>query len=206
MKLVCWVLCLAAVLSAADSPRVFYSRDFSGARPQYVEITLDQSGEAVYRETPDDLDEAPVRFQLSDKETKRVFSLAQKLNHFRRSLESGLNVANMGQKTLRWESDEETNEQIFNYSTVPAAQQLATLFAGIAESVQHLLALERAIQFDRLGVNDALLDIQVAIERNRLAGAGLLLPKLDEVAANERFVNIARNRAGEIAEMIRKSE
>ncbi len=201
-----WLLCLAAVLSAADAPSLFYSREFAGVEPPYVEVTLERSGAAVYRETPDDPDENSVEFQLGSQETERIFSLAEKLDHLSRPLESGLKVANMGQKTLRWESDQETNEQVFNYSKIPAAQELAGIFSGITESVHHMQTLERAIRYDRLGVNDALLDIQVALDRNRLSGAEMLLTRLDEVSANERFVNIARKRAAEIAEIIRDQE
>ena len=35
--------------------------------------------------------------------TSEMFELAERLDHFKKPLESGLKVANMGEKTLRWE-------------------------------------------------------------------------------------------------------
>jgi len=201
-----WILVLAAALSAADASKITYSRDFSGSQPPYVEITVGNDGEAIYREAPGDPEAEVIEFQLSPEETEHVFSLAEKLDRMRQPLESGMKVANMGRKTFRWEGGGETNEQSFNYSRNAAAQELASLFGGMAESIQHLLVLERTIRFDRLGVNDALLDTQVALERDRLAAAHILLAKLDEIADNDRFVNIARKRAAEIANLIRNSQ
>ena len=52
-------------------------------------------------------------------------------------------------------------------------------------------------------MDKALLQLQVTVEQNRLAGAGELLPVLDRIVKNPAFFNRARERAAAIAEMIR---
>ena len=59
-----WILPLAVLpLFAADGPRLVYSKSFPGSVPAYVEITVERSGGAEYKEAPDD--NQPLKFQLS---------------------------------------------------------------------------------------------------------------------------------------------
>ena len=107
-----------------DAPRLFYSKSFPGSTPAYVQITLDKSGEAVYREAPDD--DLPLKFQLTEAETAEVFALAEKLDYFKHPLESGLKVAFMGTKTFRYENGAEKTEVKFNYSEDPTPRRCWT--------------------------------------------------------------------------------
>lgn len=195
------ILSLASGLAAAELPRIFYSKDFPGSKPAYVSVEVDNSGAAVYKEAPDD--EQPVKFQLEASETAQIFALAGKLGYFQRKLESGLKVANMGMKTFRFEDGAQKNEVQFNYTQDLDAQLLTDWFERITETAQHAIHLERTARFDRLGVDKALLHLQISFERNRLAGARQLLPILDRIAKNGAFFNRARERAAYIAEAVR---
>jgi hypothetical protein len=184
----------------ADGPRLFYSKSFPGSVPAYVGINLERSGAGEYRETPD---EEPLRFQLKQVEVDEIFALGEKLGKFGRKLESGLKVANMGQKTFRWEEGSTRNEVKFNYSEDPNAKVLADWFERISESEQHMINLERAVKYDKLGVNKALLLLQAALERNRLVALEQYLPMLDRIARNETYLNMSRERARGLADFIR---
>jgi hypothetical protein len=194
------VVAAAAACLAADTPRLFYSKSFPGSVPAYVGISLERSGAGEYRETPD---EEPLRFQLVQGDADQIFALSEKLGKFTRKLESGLKVANMGMKTFRWEEGAKRNEVKFNYSEDPDARALADWFERIAESEQHLINLERAAKYDKLGVNKALLLLQAALERRRLVALDQYLPMLDRIAKNESYLNMARERARGLADYIR---
>ncbi|MCP5116751.1 MAG: hypothetical protein GY953_38480 [bacterium] len=197
-------LVLAAPLFAADSPKIFYSRDFRPARPPYIQIVVERDGSAVYRESVDDPDEQPVEFKLRTEEVDELFALAEKCDHFQRKLESGLEVARMGDKTLRWISpDGATHEQVFNYTQDPDGSAVAKWFNNMTQSVNHFLALERTARFDKLGVNKVLLQMEISIHRGRLVAQEMYLPLLDRVANNESYLNMARDRAAAIAHYIR---
>ncbi len=199
------LLILAAQLWGADGPRIFYSREQAGSTPAYVQVVVNRNGTAVYRESADDPDEVPLEFRYRPDEVDEIFHLADRLDHFRKPLESNLKVANMGLKTLRYEGDGENNEQQFNFSKSADARVLADWFARTAETARHVFNLERAIQFDKLGINDALLQLQITIEKNRLVAGDQFLPLLDKIAADETVLNMARTRAASLAQEIRSS-
>src|SRR5689334_21614587 len=102
------LLLSATALWGADGARLFYSKSFPGSVPPYMQVTVEPGGAVEYREAED---EQPLKFKLTDAETQTVFGLADKLEHFKNPLESGLKVAFMGKKTFRWENGTEKLEQ-----------------------------------------------------------------------------------------------
>jgi hypothetical protein len=195
------LLALLAAGSLWAAPRIVYSKSFPGSTPALVIITLDPDGQAVYKESAEDELPIPLKFKKQDADT--IFALAAKVDHFKRPLESGLNVAKMGEKTFRWEDGETKNEVKFNYSQDADAKVLHEWFEKITETAQHYIALERSVKFDKLGVNKALLQFQAAMERGRLVGLEIFLPLLDRVVKNDSYLHMARERAGAVAETIR---
>lgn len=198
-----WLLLLPCALSAADLPRVFYSKSFPGSVPAFVAITLDKSGRADYKEAADD--DNPLTFQLTEKETAQIFALAGKLGRFTRPLEANLKVANTGIKTFRYESGAEKNEVKFNYSLDPDARSLWEWFERITETEQHFFSLQRAAKYDKLGVNQALLLLEVSRDRGRLVAPQQFLPLLDRITKNESYLHMARTRAANLADSFRKA-
>ncbi len=194
-------LAAAAILSAADLPKIVFSKSFPGSVPAYVAIAIDKQGRGEYKEAPED--ENPLVFKLQPKETEEIFALSEKLGYFSRPLESGLKVAKTGVKTFRYENGAEKKEVQFNYSQDLEAQKLLDWFERISECQQLYINLERAAKFDKLGVNQALLHLQISHDRGRLVGAEQFLPLLDRVAKNETYMHMARERAASLADAIR---
>lgn len=197
--------CLALVLSAAigfaaDSPKVLFSRTFVGSTPPFFSIVVDELG-ATYNESTDP-DNAEA-LKLEPGVIRQIFELSDKLDHFKKPLESGLKVANMGQKVLRWENGAEQQESKFNYSTSDDAKALTDMFERIADSTRMLLELKRVMKHDKLGVNDAMLRISAAFETKRLVGTPQYLPVLEQVAGNESFIHMAREHAARMVDSIR---
>ena len=188
----------------ADAPRVTFSKSFPGSAPAFFLVTVDRTGAATYNESedPDNLE----KLKLEPAVVNRIFELADKLDHFKNPLESGLKVANMGMKTVRWEDGGQKQESKFNYSLNEDAKALADIFERIAESTRMLVDLNRVIRHDRLGVNDAILRIAIAWDAKRLVATPQYLPVLDQVAANETFIHMARERAARIADAIRAAQ
>ncbi|HXJ39067.1 MAG TPA: hypothetical protein VNH18_07300, partial [Bryobacteraceae bacterium] len=79
-------------------------------------------------------------------------------------------------------------------------------FERIAESERSLIDLERAVRFDKLGVNDSILRIEVARNQKRLVAEDQFLPFLDRVIKSENFMHMARTRASALAESIRAAK
>ncbi len=208
------ILLLAAaafsVSAQAASPRLTFSKSFPGSLPPWEEITVDRSGAGQYKEDPKDED--PVKFQMTEAQAGEMFGLADKLDHFAHPLESRLKVAKMGLKTFRYEADgsdeakpdqSKATEVKFNYSEDPDAKALADWFEWIASSERGLIKLETAVKFDKLGVQEAILQIEVLRDQKQLIAPEQFLPMLDRVAKNESFLHMARERATALAESIR---
>ena len=191
----------ASALFAAGGPRVEFTKSFPGSIPAYVGISVDTSGKGEYKEAVDD--DQPQPIQLEASEVAQIFALAEKLGKFATPLESGMKVAFTGAKTFRYEDGATKNEVKFNYTQDPDGQLLLDWFERIAETSRHVINLERVARFDRLGVDQALLQLQDFFDRRRLAGARQLLPILDRIAKNKSAFNRARERAEALAAAIR---
>ncbi|MDQ2900938.1 MAG: hypothetical protein M3Y07_14240 [Acidobacteriota bacterium] len=198
------VFLLALSLSAADVPKIYYSKSFPGSVPAYVAITVEPSGAAEYRDDPKD--DNPIRFQMAPASADEIFALAGKLEKFARPLESPAMVAKMGMKTFRFEQGAEKREVRFNYTEDPDARLLSDWFERISETEQNLINLERAAKYDKLGVNNALLQLEAAMDRKRLVAPQQMLPMLDRIAKNESYLHMARARAAGIADSIRAAK
>jgi hypothetical protein len=200
MGTIALALVLSSILNAA--PRLFYSKYFKGSVPEYVAITVERDGQVTYQEAKDD--DNPIHVQLDRAAVQELFDLSEKLGRFQRPIESGLKIANLGTKTFRFEDGAERHEIQFNYSEDPNAQALLDYFERITETEQHFLNLDRTAHFEKLGVNDVLLQMQVTWDHNRLVAPEQFLPLLDRIANNESYLHISRERAAAIAEAIRK--
>lgn len=196
MRWLTLLLCAGALLAQDAAERLVFSKSFPGSKPEYYEIRLAPAGAIEYREAPDEDD--PIKLRLRDEEARAVFLLAEKLDHFKKPIESGLPVAKMGEKTFRWEKGDTAQEQKFNYSVNADAQQLLEWVDRISESAQYLIELERTARYDRLGVNKSLLLIEAAWDKNRIVGHAQFMPMLKRIANNESYMNMARERAAKL--------
>jgi len=195
---------LAFTLSAADLPKVTFSRAFPGSMPAYFAITVDKAGATQYKEATDD--DNPLVFKLTPEETGQIFALAEKLGRFTRPIESGLKVAKTGVKIFRYENGAEKNQVEFNYSLDLDAQKLLDIFENIGETERNYITLETAAKFDKLGVNHALLLLESLLDQKRLVAPAQFLPLLDRVAKNETYMHMARARAAKLADAIRNPQ
>lgn len=193
------LLLLAASLAA--QPKLTLIREFPGSTPPHLMVEVEPSGKGVYKEGADS--EWPIKFQLSAEEAKEVFEVAARCGHFNRQLESGLKVAFMGTKTFRWEDGAVKQEVKFNYTMDEAGKAMQDWLEKMAETEQHFLRLERAVKYDKLGVNQALLLLHAAVDRKRIVAVDQFLPLLDRVAKNDSYLHMARERAASLADAIR---
>lgn len=196
MKFLFFSTFLAASALAAP-PSLTYTRSFPGSVPDYIYIHIDRSGALEYTETPKD--DQPLKTQLQEPQTAALFDLAQKLDYFKSPLESGLKVANTGKKTFRYVNETGVaSEAIFNYSINETAQALLKKFEQIASTEHAYIELDSTVHYDKLGVNDALADIESLWLNKELAAPQQFLPLLTRIASHESFMHLVRERAARL--------
>jgi len=190
---------------AAAGAKLTFRRVFKSSSPEFIEIGVrEDSDTAAYEIRQLDEDAGPSPFQVSAGLRAKMFELAAQLNYFQgQDLDVHRKIANLGQKTFRWESGGEVHETKFNYTLNSAATQLLQIFEGLARQQEHFDLISRRMRYDRLGINDALLQFESDFNRSLLPEPQRVLPILDQIAADSRFVDIARQRARSLAERIR---
>jgi hypothetical protein len=204
-----FVLPLAAGVTPAAAPasgaKLTFRRVFKSSTPEFIEITVrEDSDQSTYeiRQLEDDPGNSP--FEVGSALRAKMFELAGQLNHFQgQDLDVHRKIANLGEKTFRWEQGATSHEVVFNYTLNSPASQLLQIFEGLARQQELVMLLERRMKYDRLGINDALLQFESDFNRNLLPEPQRALPALDQIAGDSRFVEIGRQRARALAERIR---
>jgi hypothetical protein len=207
------LVCLAkqspafAAAPAAPSSKITFRRIFRGSTPEFIEIVVrDDAKSATYEVRQLDDDPGAQSFEVSDALRTKIFELARTLHNFAgQDLDVHRKIANLGEKSFRWEQGAVSHETKFNYTLNPSASQLLQIFEGLARQQEHFVLLTRRIRYDRLGINDALLQFESDLNRGLLPEPQVLLPLLDQIANDPKFVDIARQRARALSDRIRRS-
>jgi hypothetical protein len=199
--------CLLQEAGRAAAPgAVFtYRRVFKSSTPEFIEIKIRQNSDtASYEIRQLDEDGGASPFEVSGPLRGRIFELVDHLNHFKGlDLDVHRKIANLGEKTFRWESGPESYETTFNYTLNSNASQLLQICEGLARQQELIELLQRRMKYDRLGVNDALLQLDTDVSKGVLPEPQKVLPLLEQIAEDTRFVDIARQRARALAERLR---
>jgi hypothetical protein len=201
LSLVALLLASAPAVCAQPQGHLFFIKSFPRSVPAYFEVDLKATGEATYRESPEEAD--PLKFVLRPEETASIFSLAQELDYSAAPARNERKVAFTGDKTIRFEdSAGARRETKFIHTEDPHAKDLVVWFERIAETERHLIELERTAQFDRLGVNKTLLLFQASYDKGRIVAGDQFLPILKKIASGSKYVHIARARAASLVQSI----
>jgi hypothetical protein len=190
---------------SSTGAKLTFRRVFKSSTPEFIEVTVrEDSDQSSYEIRQLDDDPGKSVFEVSSALRAKMFELAGQLNHFQgQDLDVHRKIANLGEKTFRWEQGSEAHEVKFNYTLNSTASQLLQIFEGLARQKELLMLLERRMKYDRLGINDALLQFESDLNRKLLPEPQRALPTLDQIASDARFVEIGRQRARALAERIR---
>jgi hypothetical protein len=205
--LISLITAAVAVAFPSGSSVFTYRRVFKSSTPEFIEIKIkDDTDTGSYEIRQLDEDAGATPFEISPPLRSKIFQLINQLNDFKGlDLDVHRKIANLGEKTFRWEHGAEAYEVKFNYTVNPAATQLLQICEGLARQQELIDLLQRRMKYDRLGVDDALLQLETDLSKGVLPEPKRVLPLLDQIAADSRFVEIARQKARAMAETIRHS-
>ncbi len=189
--------------SSAASARLTYTKVLKGSVPEYLSITVNTSGEAIYDGRKLDEPPAPRSLKLTEATTRRIFQLVAALDYFQSGdLESHKKVANLGWKKFSYEANGKETRAEFNYTQRRDAQALIDVFERIGSVAHHIAALEYSIKYDRLRLPEQLRRIQIDLDRDALADPGLMAPTLEKIVRDSRFLHLAQSRAQDILQRL----
>jgi hypothetical protein len=196
---------LESLPAAASGAKLTFRRVFKSSTPEFIEITVrEDADQATYDIRQLDEDPEKLPFEVGADLRAKMFDLTAQLNHFKgQDLDVHRKIANLGEKTFRWEQGTQSYETSFNYTLNAPAGQLLQIFEGLARQQELLTLLERRMKYDRLGINDALLQFETDLNKKLLPEPQRALSTLDQIAGDSRFVEVGRQRARALAERIR---
>jgi hypothetical protein len=200
------VVPFAAANAAASGATITYRKIFKTSYPEFVEIKVSDSGSGTYdiRQLTDDSNPQPM--ELAPQIVQTIFDLASKLHNFDGiQLEMHRRIANLGEKTFRYDRGSESHQVAFNYTLDRSAEQLLQIFETLARQQSDLSDLQRTMRYDRLGVNDVLRQIEKDYDANLIPEPQRFLASLDQLGADSHFIDIARERARALAARFRSS-
>ena len=201
-------------------PTVTFMLDFPRTRPEHFSITVDSTGTAVYESrdaisTADaastDEERPPeerylITLQLSSSARSQIFETARRLNYFQGDFDYRKHrIAQMGRKTLIWESGKDRFATTYNWSENGLIDDLTHLFQAISNTQEYGRRLASLRRHDKLGLEAELKSMEEAAKDGRtgLAELHTIEPLLRSLAQDRAVMDIARQRA---QRLLRKAE
>ncbi len=183
---------------------VVFRKIFKSSSPEFTEIRVPENGTGSCELRALDEDPNPEALDIGAALRQKIFALAGDLDDFRGiSLDVKRRIANLGEKTFRYEKGGEANEVKFNYTINAKASQLLQIFEAIAREQEDFEVLARRMKYDRLGVNEVLVQVDQDVRRQVVAQPERFLPLLEQIAGDSRYLDMARQRARALADFIR---
>jgi|SRR5579871_5775 hypothetical protein len=193
---------------AADPATVTFSLNFPHSDPESYTISVTSDGHARYEcsarisDQSEDRETYQTDFLLSDSTRTRVFDLASEAHYFTGKIDSGNHkLAFTGAKKLVYTDGQRNNTADYNYSTVPAVQQLTTLFQNIAATLEYGRHITYMHRYQKLALDDELKLMEDQARRGDLAELQAVKPLLQQLFDDKSVLNVVRARAQRIMEM-----
>jgi hypothetical protein len=199
---------LTLPVHAADPATVTFSLNFPNSDPEHYSISVTSDGHAHYecsarisRES-EDRENYDTNFDFADATRARVFALAAQAHYFSGKIDSGnKKLAFTGAKKLVYTDGQRNSSADYNYSSVPAVQQLTTLFQSVASTMEFGRRIVYYHRYQKLALDDELKRMEDQAQRGDLAEVQAVKPVLEQLYDDNSVMNVVRARARRIIDM-----
>ncbi len=203
---VLFLICWFGPASAQQPATVTFTLDFPNSEPDHYVISVSSDGHANYesngklsRDAEDDgyrLD-----FLLSPATRARIFDLAKRAHYFQGDIDSKKrNLASTGSKTLAYKDDQRSTQATYNYSPLPAVQELTQLFQNLSGTLEFGRRLQYFHHYQKLALDDELKRMEETAKQNGLTELAAVAPILQQIANDNSVINPVRARAQRLLE------
>jgi hypothetical protein len=193
---------------AQDAAMVSFTLNFPGSEPDHYAISVSSNGHATYDSTgklrPDVQDSEPfhLEFAVSAPTRSRIFDLARRAHFFQGEIDSNKkNLASTGTKTLVYKDPQRTTQATYNYSSVPAVQQLTQLFQGLSTTLEFGRRLEYFHRYQKLALDEELKRMDEMAKNSGLVEIPAIGLILQQIASDSSVINADRARAQRLLAM-----
>jgi len=193
---------------AAESASISFSLDFPQSSPEHYQISVESDGHAHYESNgkisadSDAREDYETDFALSDATRTHIFDLAAHAHYFSGKVDSGnKKLAFTGTKKLVYKDGQRNSSAEYNYSALPAVQQLTTLFQSIGATLEFGRRLTYYHRYQKLALDDELKRMEDQAQRGDLAELNAVSPVLQQIYDDSSVMNVVRARARRIMEI-----
>jgi hypothetical protein len=204
----CVVLLVALPTRAADPATVTFSLDFPKSDPERYSITVQSDGHARYEcsarisDESEDRETYQTEFTFSDATRARIFDLAVQAHYFSGKVDSGnRRLAFTGAKKLIYKDGQRESSAAYNFSPLPAVQQLTTLFQSVSATLEFGRRLTHDRRYQKLALDDELKRMEDQARRGELIELQAVRAVLQEIHDDGSVMNVVRARAQRIMDM-----
>lgn len=196
-----------APASTAALPIVAFTLDFPQSDPEHYSIRVAGDGHTSYESAAklspesEDTDTFHLDFTLAEATRKKMFDLAAQAKYFQSPVDSKHRVASTGTKTLAYHDAQRNTEVTYNYSQMPAVQELTTLFQNISQTLEFVRRLQYDYRYQKLALDEELKRMEEMAKANSVDEMQAAEPILKEIAADPSVINVVRARAQRLAVM-----
>ena len=195
----CFLLPAAAQQSVAT---VTFTCDFPGSEPDHYVISVSDDGRAAYdsdsKLSPESEAGDPFHldFTVSQASRTRVFDLAKRAHYFEGQIESkNKNLASTGVKTLSYKDAQKSTHATYNYSPVPAIQELTTFFQSLSTTLEFGHRLDYYLHYQKLALDEELKKMEEMSNSHELEEISAVAPVLQKIADDPAVIKVVRARA-----------
>ena len=186
----------------AKTATVSFTLDFPQSIPDHYALSVSTDGHAEYNSTgkltPDSEPPDPFHldFTISPATRQKIFDLATKAKYFEGKVDSGKrNLASTGKKVLAYRDSQRSTQAEYNYSPVPAVQELTTLFQNISTTLEFGRRLDYYHHYQKLALEDELKRMEEMTRDKNLDEIQAVAPILQQIATDQSVINVSRARA-----------
>jgi hypothetical protein len=192
----------------AANATVTFSLDFPNSVPDHYTISVASDGQAHYAcsakisDASDDRDNYSTDFTMSEATRARIFQLASQAHYFSGKIDSGnRKLAFTGSKKLVYSDGQRNNTADYNFSSVPAVQELTTVFQSMAETLEFGRRIVYEHRYQKLALDDELKRMEEEARSGELVELQAVKPILQQIYDDHSVMNVARAHAQRIMEM-----
>ena len=188
--------------SNPDVATVTFSLDFPQSIPDHYALTVSSDGRAGYDSTgkltaeSEPTDPFHIDFTLSPAAREKTFDLAAKAKYFQGKIDSGKrNIASTGAKVLSYRDRQRSTQASYNYSLLPAVQELTALFQNISTTLEFGRRLDYYHHYQKLALEEELKRMEEMVREKSLDEVQAVAPILQQIVADQSVINVTRARA-----------
>jgi hypothetical protein len=206
---VLWIALLHSVMESSENvprPRFAWRKDNSrGNLESYgVELGGNGRGQVQFKKRNEESITLDVVLKPAAIENlASVFARADFLNEAK-EFASQRKVADMGAKTVRYDTGLQKREVVYNYTEDKDLQDITNFFENLCQQERALFEMDLALKYDRLGIPKKLDELERNLNAKRIVAPERFTEVLERIYQDESLMHLARKEAKKILSRIEK--